>query len=182
MESICAGSGASMSPIQTNWLLRTDFFKISIIQMQGQIRWLVPYWPNLIPDYLQHVGLSDNAIPTQGWLDKWFRSQALTHYEMKGWLMHLFLEMLGELSSCCMSISDEADDSRVETKLNVFPGLPHGFILAVNMELSSQYFCGMVEWVDERLKINNKLTELQTNRKPLWAFNDHDESVISVIQ
>jgi acetyl esterase/lipase len=51
-------------------------------------------------------------------------------------------------------------DAGVETKLKIFPGLPHGFILAVRMEPTSQYFQNMVEWVDERLKASSNMTEL----------------------
>lgn len=60
MESICYGSGVSLRPIQTRRLINTDLVKISIIQMQSQIRWLVLCLPDLIQDYLQHVRLSDN--------------------------------------------------------------------------------------------------------------------------
>lgn len=70
--------------------------------------------------------------------------------------MHLFLEMLGKIFACCISIKEDTDIFRVETKLSIFPGLPHGFILAVNMEFSSRYFRNMVEWVDKRLKIGER--------------------------
>lgn len=70
--------------------------------------------------------------------------------------MHLSLEMMGKLCIYRMSISNQTDNFRVETKLNIFPGLPHGFMLAVHMEFSSRYFRNMVEWVEERLKSSNR--------------------------
>ncbi|KIW29377.1 uncharacterized protein PV07_05195 [Cladophialophora immunda] len=35
----------------------------------------------------------------------------------------------------------------VEVELNVYPGLPHGFMLAVDLPVVSEYYDHMVKWV-----------------------------------
>jgi acetyl esterase/lipase len=40
----------------------------------------------------------------------------------------------------------------VPVELKTYPGLPHGFVLAINMEVVNSYYKSMVEWVEDILE------------------------------
>ena len=50
-----------------------------------------------------------------------------------------------------IAYAEALEKAGVSTKLNLYPGLPHGFMLAIKLEIVTKYYESMVSWVAERL-------------------------------
>lgn len=48
---------------------------------------------------------------------------------------------------------------RVKTELKIYPGLPHGFVLAIELDTVTQYYQAMVEWASKLLQEAGKLAQ-----------------------
>ena len=48
---------------------------------------------------------------------------------------------------------------RVKTDLKIYPGLPHGFVLAIKLDAVTEYYRAMVEWASKILRDAGKSTQ-----------------------
>ncbi|KAI9743680.1 MAG: hypothetical protein M1818_002996 [Claussenomyces sp. TS43310] len=51
-----------------------------------------------------------------------------------------------------IAYADVLKKAGVDATLKIYPGLPHGFVLAVKMDVARRYYSSMVEWVAARLE------------------------------
>ena len=54
-----------------------------------------------------------------------------------------------------IAYAEALEKSGVSTKLKLYPGLPHGFVLAIKLDIVTKYYSSMVEWVACRLKAHD---------------------------